>query len=245
MNKLAPVGQDYDQAFRAVEDIQNRYDAYAFLKDFARTRNYRYFSVLRIPPEHERKLADQFLVTNWPEEFVREYDSLNLLVNSPTFAAVRRSVKPLVWELDKASARRKEDERAKAFDLFQRHGFMRGVYLPVHDRQGNRGAISLTGDRAIPNLNEIGQLILVAIHLFDRLGEIAGEGAPRAEVKLSERERQCLIWAAAGKTSSEVAAILGLSEHTVNQYVTTCCQKLGTVNRAQAVAQAIRLKIID
>lgn len=245
MNKLSLVFPEYDDAFRGIEDIQNRYDAYAFLKDLARSRNYRHFSVLRIPSEAERKLSGQILVTNWPDEFVRDYDCLNLLVGSPVFSAVRRSVRPLVWELDRTSERRKGKDRARALELFRRHGFLRGVYLPVHDRRGNRGAVSFAGDRAAPDLEEIGQLTLVAIHLFDRLGDLAAEDRPQVEVKLSERERQCLVWTAAGKTSSEIASILGLSEHTVNQYVTACCQKLGTVNRVQSVAQAIRLKLIE
>lgn len=245
MNKLLLALHDDEHALRALGEIRNRYDAYTFLKDFSRLWDFRYFSVLRIPPEQERKLTGQIVVTNWPDDFIREYDCLNLLVNSPVFAAVRRSVKPLVWELDGTSQRRKGPDRIKALALFRSHGFLRGIYIPVHDKKGNRGALSLSGDRPPPDLAEIGQLALMAIHLFDRIGEIAGADKPPVEVKLSDRERQCLVWIAAGKTSSEIASILGLSEHTVNQYIATCCQKLGTVNRAQAVAQAIRQKIID
>jgi DNA-binding CsgD family transcriptional regulator len=244
-SKTLVAGLDTREALQAIDEIDNRYDAYAFLKNFSKANSYKYFSVMRIPPEAEQRLSDQFLVTNWPEEFIREYDELSLLVNSPTFAQLRRSVRPQYWELDEASARRQEDERRKAAELFMRYGFVRGVYLPVHDKKANRGAVSFTGERTPPCLNETGQLTLVAIHLFDRLGEVAQIDKPQADIKLSDRERQCLVWTAAGKTSAEIAAILGLSEHTVNQYITTACQKLGTVNRAQAVAKAIRDKIID
>jgi DNA-binding CsgD family transcriptional regulator len=246
MNKVPANSPDIEHAFHAINEIQNRFDAYAFLKDFSRIRGYKYFSVLHIPPEDEQKLRDQFLITNWPEEFVREYDELNLLVSSPTAIAVRRSVRPFVWEIEQAAARRQQTATNKASELFRRHGFSRGLHVPVHDKRGQRGTVSFSGERPLPSINETGQLTLVSIHLFDRLGEIAGESkAPVQEVKLSERERQCLVWTAAGKTSAEIAAILSLSEHTVNQYITTSCQKLGTVNRAQAVAHAIRRKIID
>ena len=39
----------------------------------------------------------------------------------------------------------------------------------------------------------------------------------------------------------EIAVIAGLSEHTVNHYVTLATQKLGCSNRTQAVVRAIRL----
>jgi len=57
---------------------------------------------------------------------------------------------------------------------------------------------------------------------------------------LSERERECLYWASAGKTTDEVAMILGVSSNTVNSYVAHAIQKFGARNRAMAMATAIR-----
>ena len=57
---------------------------------------------------------------------------------------------------------------------------------------------------------------------------------------LSDRERECLIWVAEGKTTEEVALILGVSANTVNSYVTHAIQKLSASNRAMAIATAIR-----
>ena len=65
------------------------------------------------------------------------------------------------------------------------------------------------------------------------------------ESNLSTNERLCLVWSACGKTSSEIAVILELSEHTVNHYFIIAANKLGANNRAQAVARAIKLGIIQ
>jgi len=54
-----------------------------------------------------------------------------------------------------------------------------------------------------------------------------------------------LTWTAAGKTSAEIAEILGLSEHTVNHYLNKATKKLDTVNRTQAVAKALRVGLIE
>ena len=65
-----------------------------------------------------------------------------------------------------------------------------------------------------------------------------------AQDPLSDRERECLIWVSEGKTTEEVALILGVSGNTVNSYVTHAIQKLSASNRAMAIATAIRSGII-
>ena len=61
---------------------------------------------------------------------------------------------------------------------------------------------------------------------------------------LSDREIQIVRWTSEGKTSAEIAIILGLSEHTVNSYIAAVLRKLHVVNRAQMVASAIRSGLI-
>ena len=69
--------------------------------------------------------------------------------------------------------------------------------------------------------------------------------SPHRASKLTKREYECLYWTAAGKTSAEIGTILSLSEHTVNNYLMAACHKLDSVNRAHAVAKAIRQGIIS
>ncbi len=61
---------------------------------------------------------------------------------------------------------------------------------------------------------------------------------------LSDRERECLFWVSEGKTTDEVAVILGVSSNTVNSYITHAMQKLSASNRAMAIATAVRSGII-
>lgn len=61
---------------------------------------------------------------------------------------------------------------------------------------------------------------------------------------LSDRERECLFWVSEGKTTEEIAVILGVSANTVNSYVANAIQKFAASNRAMAVATAIRSGIL-
>lgn len=65
-----------------------------------------------------------------------------------------------------------------------------------------------------------------------------------AQAPLSERERECLNWVSEGKTTEEVAMIVGVSANTVTTYVTHAIHKLSASNRAMAIATAIRSGII-
>lgn len=69
-------------------------------------------------------------------------------------------------------------------------------------------------------------------------------GARLSPTALSERERECLLWVSEGKTTDEVALILGVSSHTVNSYISHAIQKFGASNRAMAIATAIRSGLI-
>ena len=45
---------------------------------------------------------------------------------------------------------------------------------------------------------------------------------------LTERELECLFWIAEGKTSDEIAMILGISRNTINNYITSVMRKTAT-----------------
>ena len=63
--------------------------------------------------------------------------------------------------------------------------------------------------------------------------------------QLSKREKEVLSWLKEGKSSWDIAAILNISERTVNFHVSNIMQKLNAVSRTQAVAVAIEKGLAD
>jgi DNA-binding response OmpR family regulator len=63
-------------------------------------------------------------------------------------------------------------------------------------------------------------------------------------VGLGKREVETLTWAARGKTSAEIAEILGLSKRTVDFHIDNARTKLGVATRTQAVAKAASGQLI-
>jgi DNA-binding CsgD family transcriptional regulator len=62
---------------------------------------------------------------------------------------------------------------------------------------------------------------------------------------LTPREHEVLVLAADGLRNREIAARLGVSEHTVKFHLAAIFGKLGATSRTQAVRIALRLGLID
>jgi DNA-binding CsgD family transcriptional regulator len=116
-----------------------------------------------------------------------------------------------------------------------------GYCLPVTSGSGQNGYLLIfDGGRSVRQ--DFSRLTFAAQELFAQLVRGA---VPGLAMGLTVKEIDCLRWTAEGKTSSEIAAIIKLSEHTVNHYLIAAARKLDCVNRVQAVAKALRLRLLD
>jgi DNA-binding NarL/FixJ family response regulator len=65
------------------------------------------------------------------------------------------------------------------------------------------------------------------------------------DIKLHDREIETLTWAARGKTSAEIAIILGVAKRTVDFHIDSAREKLGVATRIEAAVKASRTKLIE
>lgn len=68
---------------------------------------------------------------------------------------------------------------------------------------------------------------------------------PRPSPLLRERERECLTWSARGKTSSEIARIIGTSRSNVDYHIANACRRLNVATRLQAAVKAAVNRLIE
>jgi DNA-binding response OmpR family regulator len=78
-----------------------------------------------------------------------------------------------------------------------------------------------------------------------RLTHVARASVWPKQIDLAEREVETLTWAARGKTSAEIATILGLSKRTVDFHINNARGKLGVITRTQAVMKACSGQLIS
>jgi DNA-binding CsgD family transcriptional regulator len=88
---------------------------------------------------------------------------------------------------------------------------------------------------------------------FDVLGAIVAARLARVAradvwpklINLNDREIETLTWAARGKTSAEIAQILGLAKRTVDFHIDNARVKLGVSTRVQAAIKAATARLIE
>jgi DNA-binding CsgD family transcriptional regulator len=124
-----------------------------------------------------------------------------------------------------------------------------GISIPCTSLGAKIGLVSLTFDcpaEAWPALRRahLPDWIMAANILHQIALDAEGLNDPES-VRLTERERECLIWAALGKTDEDIATILGISRWTVVAHFQSAKFKLKSLNRTGAVAAALRIGAIS
>lgn len=86
---------------------------------------------------------------------------------------------------------------------------------------------------------------ILATILEARLGRVARNEVWSRLVELNDREVESLTWSARGKTSTEIAEVLGLSKRTVDFHIENACRKLNVATRIQAAVKAVSGGLIE
>ncbi|KQT47462.1 hypothetical protein ASG43_10150 [Aureimonas sp. Leaf454] len=210
--------------FRRLPEVLTLYHAKRALRRIAEANAFAAFALLSVKP-NGAALAFEMVTSTWPSD--------------PCEAL--REPAPMLCEL-----RHRLADDIVPFHLTPAESAAIGtpgttaLCLPVFSDR-SRGALVFALDGAASS-GTYADLHLYALYLFARLSQLDKPRGP--VVTLAPRELDCLRWSAAGKTSGEIAAILGVSENTVNSYLAAAAQKMNAVNRVQTVAQAIRLGLL-
>lgn len=227
-----------------IQACNTAYDVFRLLKSISREFGFSHFKSIELPQSNPFTLSALSMVSNWPPELVNAYDANRFLQDSDVIEILLRSTQPLVWHVESIHANLSPERRALAIGLYKDFGLNNGVYFPVHTAQGQRGAVSFAGDRPPPITMELMELSFLSSLIYDRLKSFNVTNGS-IQKSLSPREKECIQWTAAGKTSADIAIILDISEHTVNHYLTMVCQKLDAQNRAHLVSRAMRMGLLQ
>jgi DNA-binding NarL/FixJ family response regulator len=86
---------------------------------------------------------------------------------------------------------------------------------------------------------------VLATIIAARLAGVARAGLWPKTVALNEREVEILTWVARGKTSAEIAMIVGLTKRTIDFHIDNARAKLGAATRTEAVLKAATGRLIE
>lgn len=180
----------------------------------------------------------------FPSEWMNLYHGRGYFAVDPVVEHCRQHITPCLWAADPTA--RGAGYQTRYFREALEFGLVAGIALPIHGPLGKSGMLSVAmadPTQAGAQLRQLGELQLLATFLHEAQLRL-GSRTANAQVHLTEREIDCLCWAADGKTSWAIGQQLGISERTVIFHLSNSARKLGVIGRRQAIARAISLQLI-
>jgi DNA-binding CsgD family transcriptional regulator len=190
------------------------------------------------------------ILATWPKGTNERYVNSGLFYRDPIMNRAHRSFEPFVWDLSAYDPT--QPGHSQMLAIRRELGVDGGIVVPVMEAMGGRTVLFLSGVRFPYCKDTLLYLRLILEHAVAQMNRLRNGGSwsePHTafvkEALLSTRERQVLGWIAFGKSSREVATIMGLSEHTVNEHIAGAVSKLQASNRTEAVMRAVLTDDID
>lgn len=182
----------------------------------------------------------RFVVSNYPDRWLDHYIDNDYINVDGVLAAAVNTNQSIIWRDLKPSLsapQRRIFDEAGEFDITQ------GVTIPVHGFGGSLATLTVGSNQSDMTFDEVWKearntLRLTAYHTHEVASRMAAAGAT-SQARLSPRERECLLWAARGKSAWETGSIIGTSERAVRFHFENILNKLGVHSKIHAVVKAI------
>lgn len=184
-----------------------------------------------------------FVLGNAPPEWLARYRDANRLRRDPIAAQCRIRGTPVCWAGADAVPTTAAEQRKldAAFGEARQLGLESGVSIPLHGPGPGWGMMTFANGasfagalpRHVPQLHLLAHFVHEGSRRF-----VTATPSPRAPL-LTPRERECLFWAAQGKTSWEIGQLLVIAERTVVFHLQNAAQKFGVSGRQAAIACAV------
>ena len=227
-------------AANTVDEITRR------LSEVAKTFGFDNFAISGIPLPGE-KIDPYVLLSAWPIEWFERYVGRNYVHIDPVIYRAKTSDEAFVWSRDVVK-RPIGNEANRLMGEASEFRMVDGLSVPLHMPGGLQAIVTFGSTRKIDlSPEKEGILHVVAIYAHNRLRAILEERR-QANAKIipyvTRHERDVIRWAAEGKTNWEIGQILCRSEKTVQHELHNAMKKMNCVNRAQLIAEAIRIGLI-
>lgn len=170
---------------------------------------------------------------NYPDCWAENYDRQSLGMVDPVHRASHVTARGFLWsELPWLIPLTPADHRILAQGREQ--GLRDGFTVPAHVPGEALGSCTFVcsaprGDRAVPLFAHCAGVF--AFESARRLWLKRGRSLLPRKPVLTDRQRECVLLMAQGKSDEEIAGILGIARYTVSEHVQKACERYGIYKR--------------
>lgn len=177
---------------------------------------------------------------NYPNDWVEYYDSRKLGVSDPVHRASHVTSVGFAWsEMPSLIPLTAQDRRI--LERAVGKGIGDGFTVPAHVPGESNGSCSFANPKGKTLIGEelpLAQLVgAFAFEAARRIWKV--RPAPSQQPVLTDRQRECVVWMARGKSDWEISRILGIEHETVIRHLKQARERYGVSKRTMVAIQAL------
>lgn len=204
-----------------------------------------FFTYILLQPNDFHHLKYK-IISNLDANWTNRYEKQLYLFVDPGIKECMQSFAPVFWNTQRNDFEKLTTKAKIMIEDAHKHDLRAGVLVPAFNCRGINGVFGLGLDadlynsqsqkhlqKIVPYVMYLGGFIHQSMIKLFNLEEFSQKEL------LTKREKDCLCWAADGKTASEIGSKLYISENTVKFHSKNIMKKLGARNTTQALAIGI------
>jgi LuxR family transcriptional regulator, activator of conjugal transfer of Ti plasmids len=237
---MKSVERCFQEFADAIQTAEDEIDFERIARRITERLGFRWFAYLRLSDDSPT------LLSSYPKSWTNRYFDLGYQQIDPVVRRARQESELFSWGGSVPRATGSPEQR-RFFDEAMTFGIKSGVTVPIRGGFGRMAAFTMATDestgsaqRLVGECSDVIQLVGLYFHTHLSVKGQMGVRRPNGEGVLTQRERQCLAWAARGKTVADTAILIGIAPRTVVFHLEKAREKLNASSIAQCVAEAMR-----
>jgi LuxR family quorum-sensing system transcriptional regulator CciR len=228
-----------DAFVRDVGTVVSEAELARLLEEISAEMGFHYFALAH-HVDIRRASQPAIRLHNYPLEWVQYFDEQTLGPSDPVHRASNLTSVGFAWSKLPEMIHLTPRDRL-VLEKAGRNGIGDGFTVPAHVPGESNGSCSFatrTGQRVIEEHLPAAQLVgAFAFEAGRRLWRMRAGTSPTAQ--LTDRQRDCVVWAARGKSDWEIAQILGIGHETVIQHLKQARERYGVTKRTMLAISAL------
>jgi LuxR family quorum-sensing system transcriptional regulator CciR len=222
---------------RDVRELKTEDALAAALADVSRDLGFRYFALTH--HVDVRRSSEAIRIHNYPDGWAEWFDEQSLGASDPAHRASNVTSVGFTWSRLPEMIVLTDKDR-QVLDLARSEGIGEGFTVPAHVPGEAHGSCSFACAASDPFSDQnLSLLQLVGSFAFEAARRMRRDRFSQGPVQLTDRQRECVIWAARGKSDWEIARILGISDQTVIEHLKHARERYGVGRRTLLAVHAL------
>jgi LuxR family transcriptional regulator, quorum-sensing system regulator CciR len=180
-------------------------------------------------------------ISNYPAEFVAVQREHGGWRDDPVLLACEKTTAGFFWS-DVVTLMPLSDYHRSRFEMGRRYGLADSFVVPNHIPGEYSGSVHFTVGPSRPFPRHLAPALQsFATYGFEAARRLARthDGSTLNSVPLTDRQIDCVLLSARGKSDTDIAQLLGLTRRTVNEYIEGAKRRYCVATRQQLIVRAL------